>query len=44
MGRINIELPDETHKKAKVHAAMRGITLITLVTEAIEEKLKREKK
>jgi len=44
MPRINIELPPEIHKKAKVAAAMKEITLIQYVTEALAEKLKKEKK
>ena len=44
MPRINIELPSNIHKKAKIAAAMKEITLIQYVTEALSEKLKREKK
>jgi predicted HicB family RNase H-like nuclease len=42
MGRVNIEIPDEVHKKMKVVCAMRGITLIEFINEALEEKLKRK--
>jgi predicted HicB family RNase H-like nuclease len=42
MSRINIELPEELHKKAKVYCAEKGITLIELVTKAVEEALKRK--
>ena len=44
MPRINIELPNEIHKKAKIAAAMKEITLIQYVIEALNEKVKREKK
>ena len=43
MPRINIELPADIHKKAKIAAAMKEITLIEYVTEALAEKLKRDK-
>lgn len=43
MGRVNIEIPDEVHKKVKVACAVSSITLIEFVNKAVEEKLKREK-
>ena len=43
MGRINIELKDEIHRKAKINSAMKDITLIKYINNAIEEKLKKEK-
>ncbi len=42
MGRINIAIPEEHHRQAKVAAALRGITLIQYINEAIEEKLQRQ--
>jgi predicted HicB family RNase H-like nuclease len=44
MTRVNIEIPDEVHKKAKVASAMAGISLKDLINAAIEEKLKKEGK
>jgi hypothetical protein len=43
MVRINIEIDDEIHKKAKINSITKGITLIDYVTLSIEEKLKRDK-
>jgi len=43
MGRVNIEIPDELHKQAKVFCAANSITLIQLINQAIEDRLKREK-
>lgn len=43
MGRINIEIEDEIHKKVKAYSAMRGKTLIQFINESIDERLKREK-
>ena len=43
VGRINIEIPEETHKKVKAISALKGITLIEYINQAIEEKLKRMK-
>jgi predicted HicB family RNase H-like nuclease len=43
MSRVNIEIPDELHKKVKVACAVNSKTLIEFVNEAIEEKLKRDK-
>ena len=42
MARVNIEVEDETHKKAKVACAIKGITLIEFINQAIDEKLKRK--
>jgi len=42
MGRVNIELPEELHKLAKVFCAENGITLIEFIKQAIEEKLKKK--
>jgi len=43
MPRINIELPSDIHKKVKIAAAVKETTLIEYVTEALAEKLKRDK-
>jgi len=43
MGRVNIEIPDEVHQKAKVACALKNKTLIEFINEAISEKLKKEK-
>lgn len=42
MARVNIEVDDEVHKKAKVACAIKGITLIEFINQAIDEKLKRK--
>jgi predicted HicB family RNase H-like nuclease len=42
MARVNIEVEDEIHKKAKVACAIKGITLIEFINQAIDEKLKRK--
>ncbi|MDO8740243.1 MAG: hypothetical protein Q7J54_01570 [Candidatus Woesearchaeota archaeon] len=41
MTRINIEIDDELHKKAKLNAVLQNKTLIQFIHEAIEEKLKK---
>ena len=38
MTRINIEIKDDTHKKAKLNALLLNKTLIEYINEAIEEK------
>ena len=43
MARVNIELKDEIHRKAKINSAIKGITLISYINKSIEEKLKKEK-
>jgi|APFre7841882654_1041346.scaffolds.fasta_scaffold58511_3 hypothetical protein len=43
MGHINIEIPDDDHRKAKAVSALRGMTLVEYINLAIEEKLRREK-
>ena len=42
MGRINIEIPADVHRKAKVYCAENGITLIEFIAKAIEEKLRKK--
>jgi hypothetical protein len=43
MPRINIELPEELHKKAKVICAMHGKTLKDYIVAALDDKLSKEK-
>ena len=38
------DMPDDLHRRAKVQAAMEGITLKDLVIKALEEYLKKKKK
>ncbi len=40
MANVNIEIPDEIHKKAKLSSIMKEITLKDFIIHAIEEKLK----
>jgi predicted HicB family RNase H-like nuclease len=45
MATINLrEIPDDLHRKAKVEAAMEGITMKTLIIKALEEYLKKKGK
>lgn len=37
MVNINIEIPDEIHKKVKILSAMKGITLKEIIVQALEE-------
>jgi hypothetical protein len=39
MGRINIELPEELHKKLKVVCALKGITIKEYIISAVESEL-----
>ena len=39
MGRINIEIPTDIHRKLKSVSALKGVTLIEYVNQALEEKL-----
>ena len=41
MGRINIEIPDDVHKKAKLACIQAEVTLIEFINTAIKEKLKK---
>ena len=43
MTNINIEIPDELHKKAKIVAAIEGVTLKELINKAIAEQLNKHK-
>lgn len=40
MPNINIELPDELHKKLKIAAALKGAKIKELISEALEEATK----
>jgi len=44
MTRVNIEIDDELHKKAKLNALLQNKTLIQYLNEALDEKIKRDKK
>ncbi len=44
MTRINIEIEDELHKKAKLQALLKNKTLIEYVHDAIQEKVKKDGK
>ena len=44
MVNINIEVPDNTHKKAKVESVLNEITLKQFIIKSIEEKLKNSNK
>jgi len=44
MARINIEVDDELHKKAKLNSLLQNKTLIEYINEAIKEKVERDKK
>lgn len=43
MTRVNIEIPEEVHKKAKIVCAVQGITMKDYLVKALEEKLSKEK-
>ena len=40
---INIEVPDEVHKRIKVLAAIQGIPIKELIVKALEESVEHEK-
>ncbi|MBW2991914.1 hypothetical protein KY345_01715 [Candidatus Woesearchaeota archaeon] len=42
MGRVNVEIQEELHKKMKVACAMKDLTIIEFINKAIEEKLKKK--
>ena len=44
MTRVNIEVEDELHKKAKLAAVLENKTLIEYLNEALKEKVERGKK
>ena len=43
MTNVNIEIPDELHKKVKIQCAVDEMTLKEFIAIALEEKLKRKK-
>ena len=44
MTRINIELPEELHKRIKVVCAMRGVTIREFLTDSLSSELLNEGK
>jgi len=44
MTRVNIEIEDELHKKAKLNALLKNKTLIEYIHEALREKVKKDEK
>jgi len=44
MTRINIELNQEIHKKAKLNALLQNKTLIQYINEALDDKIKKDGK
>jgi len=44
MTRINIEINDELHKKAKLNALLTNKTLIQYIHEALEDRIKKNGK
>tara|TARA_Y100000034_G_C6832689_1_gene376016 strand:+ start:268 stop:405 length:138 start_codon:yes stop_codon:yes gene_type:complete len=44
MTRVNIEVENELHKKAKLTSLLENKTLIEFINEAIEEKVEKSKK
>jgi len=42
MTNINIEIPDDLHKKVKIQCAIEEITLKEFVIKAVEEKAKKK--
>ncbi len=43
MGNVNIELPEDLHKKMKIACAMTSQTLIEFVNKSLNDKVKTEK-
>ena len=43
MTRVNIEIPEELHKKAKVICAINGKTLREYIIDSLQDKLSKEK-
>ena len=43
MTRINIEIEDELHKRAKLSAISQNKTLIEYINEAVKEKVRKDK-
>ena len=44
MVNINIEVPDEVHKKIKILSALKGVPIKELIVKALEESVKNEPK
>jgi len=44
MVNINIEIPDDVHKKIKILSAMQGVPIKELIVKALEENTKNEDK
>ncbi len=43
MARINIEIDDEVHKKARLNCVLQNKTLIQYINEALKEKIEKDK-
>lgn len=43
MAGVNIQIPDELHRKAKIVSALRGITLKDYIIKALEDRVAKEK-
>lgn len=41
MPNVNIEIPEEVHKKIKILSATEGVSLKELIIKALEEEVKR---
>ena len=44
MGNINIELPEDVHKRLKAYCVLHDLTIQAFVTKALERRLKKEVK
>ena len=44
MTRVNIEIDDELHKKAKLNAVLQNKTLIEYIHDSLREKVKKDTK
>ena len=42
MGNINIEIPEDVHRKVKAFCALQGMTIKQFIISALEEKLKKD--
>jgi predicted HicB family RNase H-like nuclease len=43
MVNVNIEVPDEIHKRIKILSAMQGIAIKDIIIKALEESVEHEK-
>ena len=41
MGRINIEIPEELHRKMKAHCALNDITIIDFINDSLKKRIKK---